>query len=206
MRGTDRKALAYQAIVKAILNGDLPPGEPLSERKLAEQHNLSRTPVREILRDLQRQGLVEHHPGRGAFTRKFTPLDIRDIFEVREALEAAAARLAALRAPLEQTQELLEALQSPDPDLKPLHVHSFIVSASQNRVLQELYEQLELRLFLVRTLSKEAAETDAEDSGSAHSAILQAILQRDPDRAEQLMREHLARVQTSILKRFFGHP
>ena len=100
---------AYRRIRRWIVEGHLRPGERLVEQRLAEDLQLSRTPVREALRMLQSEGLVAFEPNRGARVRELTRGHIADLYELRARLEAMAAELAALRATPEERTDLVAA-------------------------------------------------------------------------------------------------
>ena len=100
---------AYRRIRQGIVEGHYRPGERLVEQRIAEDLELSRTPVREAFRMLQSEGLVQVEPNRGATVRNLTIGDITDLYELRARLEAMAAELAATRATPEQLDRLLAA-------------------------------------------------------------------------------------------------
>jgi len=100
---------AYHQIRRWIVEGRLRPGERLVEQRLAEELELSRTPIREALRMLQSEGLVRFEPNRGARVRSLTVADIDDLYELRGRLEAMAAELAAVRATPDQLDRLMAA-------------------------------------------------------------------------------------------------
>ena len=100
---------AYHQIRRWIVEGRLRPGERLVEQRLAEELDLSRTPIREALRMLQSEGLVRFEPNRGARVRSLTMADIDDLYELRGRLEAMAAELAAVRATPDQLDRLTAA-------------------------------------------------------------------------------------------------
>ena len=85
---------AYRGLLELILGGEVDLDTPLSERKLADSLEIGRTPVREALRDLARDGILEVQPARGTFVRPLTIEDVQEIYEVRHSLEGLAARLA----------------------------------------------------------------------------------------------------------------
>src|SRR5690606_16334171 len=96
----------YEDLRRAILEGQLQPGERLWEERLAEQYRLSRTPVREVLTRLEVEGLVEQAPHRGCSVRSFSPAELQDIYDMRVLLEGYAARRAALNLSDDQLAEL----------------------------------------------------------------------------------------------------
>jgi DNA-binding GntR family transcriptional regulator len=96
----------YRGLKAAVLNGELAPGEVLNEAELARRWEVSRTPVREAIRQLEQEHLVRWSPRRGATVAGITVAGVRDLYEVREALEGLAAQLAAHRATEEEVGEL----------------------------------------------------------------------------------------------------
>lgn len=96
MKKAGHSTTAYEYIRKAILNGDYRPGQPLLEAELAKKTGVSRTPVREALRQLESEGLITIRPNLGAAVKSMTMKEYREMSEVRQALESAAAGLAAL--------------------------------------------------------------------------------------------------------------
>jgi DNA-binding GntR family transcriptional regulator len=107
-------ATAYQRIRQAIVEGDYRPGERLVEQRVAEDLELSRTPIREALRMLHAEGLVRIEPNRGAAVRGLTKDGIADVYELRARLEAYAAELAAERATDDQLARLADAAEQFD--------------------------------------------------------------------------------------------
>ena len=89
--------IVFHTLRKAIITGELPPGERLMETQLGEKLGVSRTPIREAIRKLELEGLVVMVPRKGAQVAQFTQKDIKDVLEVRAALEALAVRLASKR-------------------------------------------------------------------------------------------------------------
>jgi len=103
-----RSGKAYKAIYNAILAGEYAPGTQLTERFIAEELGLSRTPVRHALARLASQGLVEEIPHVGVFVRKLEPDDVVELLELRRVLEAGAARMAALKMTPAQSEAVLK--------------------------------------------------------------------------------------------------
>jgi len=91
-----KKVIAHEILKRRIINNSLTPNEPLNERVLSEELKISKTPIREALQQLEKEGLVENVPHKGSFVSRVSVQDIREIFEVREILECAAARGSAL--------------------------------------------------------------------------------------------------------------
>jgi DNA-binding GntR family transcriptional regulator len=194
-----------------IFSGQLKPGEPLPERLLAEQLGVSRTPVREALFTLQSEGLVELTPNRGATVRTITAHDIVQIYSLRGVLESYAAREAATT----RTRQDLDALEdahaklerisasgtAPEQALADLAFHTLISEATGGRLLQTIMGQV--LAFTVSYRSNYAYPADrAGIAITEHRAILDALRDQDADRAEQLMREHVASSSRFALQHF----
>ena len=185
---------AYVAIRGLIVSLELPPGAVIDERELMRQMGLGRTPVREALRKLAQEQLVEVFPRRGMFV---TGVDVRDlarISEVRTALEPEAARLAAERATDEERQELASLSDeiARGGDLMGLdeRIHRAIYAAAHNDLMAKTlgeYYVLALRIWMI---ALDRAE-ELEEAVEAHRDLIQAIIVADGDRAADLMRDHV---------------
>ncbi len=203
------KESAYLRIAAWLVDGTLQPGEPLGEGALTERLGIGRTPVREALLQLAQEGLVEIIPRRGAFVAKVSVNDIRELFEIREALEGIAARLAAVRANREDLRQLEKLFQEAEAEPEAAHkrerleaagdaLHDFILKACDNSRIVQIINTY--KVLLQRERKHAAAligriEAAAED----HQAVLQALLAADPDRAEASMRRHIANTTKSLL-------
>lgn len=206
------KEKIYEELKKAILSGSLPPGHPLVERDLVTYFRASRTPIREVLRRLERERLVEVYPNRGVFVRKLTLKDVNDIFEMRLAIEPTAARLAADRYDIHEFQRIREAFLSVTvgDDPKTLQrlvtlgkdLHEFIARSTNNALIIEISNQLHDLMVLVRNMTKQYFDIERR-SYSAHLRIIEALQQRDPARSEEAMRDHLLETWKGILEMHF---
>jgi len=194
---------AYVAIRGLIVSLELPPGAVIDERMLMERLGLGRTPVREALRQLAQEQLVEVFPRRGMFV---TGVDVRDlarISEVRAALEPEAARLAAERATDEERDELTALsdqikrgadMMGPDE-----RIHRAIYAAAHNHLLEKTlgeYYVLALRIWMI---ALDHAE-ELADAVEAHRGLIQAIVVADDDRAADLMRAHVENFEQAMRK------
>ena len=185
---------AYLAIRGLIVSLELPPEAVIDERALMQRLGLGRTPVREALRRLAHEQLVEVFPRRGMFV---TGVDVRDlarISEVREALEPEAARLAAERATEEERDELIDLSNEigTGVDLMGLdeRVHRAIYKAAHNDLLEKTlseYYVLALRIWMI---ALDRAE-DLEDAVEAHRAVLSTVVRGSGHDAAVLMRAHV---------------
>jgi len=192
---------AYVAIRGLIVSLALPPGAVIDERELMRRLGLGRTPVREALRKLAQEQLVEVFPRRGMFV---TGVDVRDlarISEVRTALEPEAARLAAERATDEERQQLADLSDeiARGGDLMGLdeRIHRAIYAAAHNDLMEKTlgeYYVLALRIWM---LALDRAE-DLEEAVEAHRDLIQAIIVADGDRAADLMRDHVENFERAM--------
>ena len=192
---------AYVAIRGLIVSLELPPGAVIDERELMRRIGLGRTPVREALRKLAQEQLVEVFPRRGMFV---TGVDVRDlarISEVRTALEPEAARLAAERATDDERDELAslsDAIKS-GADLMSLdeRIHRAIYAAAHNDLMEKTlgeYYVLALRIWMI---ALDRAE-DLEEAVEAHRDLITAIVVADGDRAADLMRDHVENFERAM--------
>ena len=197
---------AYYAIREWIVTLDLPPGSVVNERELMGRLGVGRTPVREALRDLAREQLVEVFPRRGMFVSSVDVGDIAGLSEVRLLLESEAARLAAERrgdGDLEETDALLEELDGAagERNARGLidldqRIHRHVARCAQNPFLESTLEEyyvLALRIWFVALDRVALDEAIAE-----HHAILEAIRDGDPGRAEAVMRAHVESFERAI--------
>lgn len=190
---------ARAAIRQSILDLRFPPGSLLSENQLAEELKISRTPIREALRELANSGLVRVLPQRGVVVSEPSVQDIVEVYQLREQLECFAARLAAERlTPLDAEgfqSDHTEALahfragrhrQAYDASVR---LHSRIIGLAGNSRLTQFMHQLsdQVHRFGLLTLRHGRAERALEE----HGEIIAALIHRDRDAAEALMRMHL---------------
>ena len=184
---------AYLAIRGLIVSLELPPEAVIDERALMQRLALGRTPVREALRRLAHEQLVEVFPRRGMFVSGVDVRDLARISEVREALEPEAARLAAERATdgeREQLAALAEEIGG-GGDLMGLdeRVHRAIYKAAHNDLMEKTlneYYVLALRIWMI---ALDRAE-DLEEAVEAHRDVLSTIVHGNGDDAAVLMRAH----------------
>jgi len=185
---------AYLAIRSLIVSLELAPGAVIDERALMQRLGLGRTPVREALRRLAQEQLVEVFPRRGMFVTNVDVRDLARISEVREALEPEAARLAAERA-TEEERDGLTALREEigrGGDLMALdeRVHRAIYAAAHNDLLEKTLGEYYVLALRIWTIALERAE-DLEDAVEAHGDLLFAIANGMGAEAAGIMRAHV---------------
>jgi DNA-binding GntR family transcriptional regulator len=186
---------AYHAIRDLIVSLELAPGAVIDERGLIERLGIGRTPVREALRRLAQERLVEVYPRRGMFV---TGVDVRELArlsEVRAVLEPEAARLAAERAGDRDRQELaalLEELDAHGSELMALdeRIHRAVYRAAHNDLLEGTLEQYYVLALRIWMLALDRGR-ELEEAVEAHRALLEAILDGDGERASETMRAHV---------------
>lgn len=190
----------------AILEGELKPGQWLRQRQLAEQFDVSQMPVREALKELAAEGLVEHIPYRGMRVVAFSPEDVEDLYRHRSVLEGMAARAAAEHITPEDLDRLQELQTQMAAHLTLEHLadyrrlnrefHLVIIEASGRgyltRTLQQMWAAFPTMLWsnFAHTAIYSAPERDTSDIGE-HDAILEALKHQDADTAEQRMAAHI---------------
>lgn len=189
------------SLEEEILNGQFDPGAKLDEASLSKKFNVSRTPVREALRQLSASGLIELIPNRGAFLVQPSTNRLVEMFEVMASLEGMCGRLAARRISQEQRDELSAALakcrvcESDQNDADAYYYandefHAVIHKAAQNNFLIETVEQIERRLRPYRRVQLHVPRRK-KDSLREHEDIVKAIFAGDADLAEQKMQSHI---------------
>ncbi|OUN00199.1 MAG: hypothetical protein BAA04_09300 [Firmicutes bacterium ZCTH02-B6] len=204
----------YEQLERAILEGKLTFGERLVEGQLAKAFGTSRSPIREALRRLEAEGLVQIDARRSVTVINPSREDIIGTFEVREVLEGMAARFAAERA----TQEDLDAMEA---YLRQRHeevshqetagqivkggkdFHDLLLAASHHK---QLIDALQGLVKITRLLKHRSAAIEGrpQEALAEHRAIFEAIRNRNPELAERLAREHVARVKQRFIKSTFG--
>lgn len=188
---------AYRQLLAEIRQGRLLPGARLRETELAERLGISRTPVREAIRQLEADGLVIHLPRQGASIRGLDHAEVIELYEMRGVLEGTAARLAARMAlPVEIEElaalnaELAAAALGPPAQEMNRQFHRTLLDAARNRYLVKSVSALQKTLLILgpTTLSEPERQAGAV---AEHQAVIAALAARDPDAAERAMRAHV---------------
>jgi len=196
---------AYHAIRELIVTLELPPGAAVREPELVAALGIGRTPVREALRRLAQERLVDVFPRRGIFV---TTVDVRDLTrlcEVRAVLEPEAAKLAAERATEADLEELRDLLAELEPRRRrddrwlielDERIHRAVYRASHNQFLAETLDEYYTHALRIWMLA--LARTDLGAAVSEHAELVEAILRGRGDRAAELMRAHVEAFETSM--------
>lgn len=184
-------------IVEGIVSGRWKPGERIVERRIATELEVSQTPVREALRELESLRLIESAPNKGVRVRNLTAADLEEIYPVRAGLEQIAAELAAGRlagatAVLEtEVAALYEADRDADSEAQVRHTVAFhreMVRAAGNSVLLHTWEGLGIEVFTA--LSIRWLGTRQQSYAEEHQALVEAFRRQDPD-IGRLVKEHV---------------
>jgi DNA-binding GntR family transcriptional regulator len=190
----------YTAIAEQIISGVLPPGARITEEEIAAKLGVSRTPVREAMKSLAKDELIELLPRRGAYVRRLGCDDIREIFEIREALEGMAANLATSRVTDEEIEILSARMEDSERDLAhgraetwlevDSALHSLVLDhCGNNRIRKTVHSLNNLVHYFRARVARD--RNRAVDAMSEHRKMLTAFKQRDAEAAEAAMREHI---------------
>jgi DNA-binding GntR family transcriptional regulator len=197
----------YAAVRTRILDGDLPRGAKLRQEALAEELGVSRTPLREALRRLAAEGLVQFHPNRGARVAELTLSAVRAAYEARLVFEPGAARLAAQRHPRKQLDAMRLAVRAEraggetrDAYAASRAFHLALARASGNEYLVKLAESLWHPGLADAIFDRQARQPGSLDGDAEeHEAIAAAIADGDGTRAETLTRRHIRKALERLL-------
>jgi len=198
-------AEVHEHILDDIVRGVLAPGSMIHLAELAQRYEVSKTPVREALGQLQHDGIVESLPYKGYLVRTVDVTEFNDIYLMRELLEGRAAELAARNIDDAELTEL-ERLRAPlgtsgmslDYDEYAHRFHGIIARASRSRRLAEM---IEVTYTDVRRLQYSGiGRPVAEESNREHDAIVRALRERDPERAARAMVEHIRGLRARALQ------
>jgi DNA-binding GntR family transcriptional regulator len=195
---------------RRILTGELATGVNLSELALAEEFGVSRTPVREALKQLQTEGLVEIRPRVGTFVTTPSRREVTELFDMKELLEGAAARLLAQRGRVPELDRLQENVRQAehavarDDRAKYAQLveefHDLVVAGADNSKLKAHYRTLMNQLAYSRLVYTSLRQPGrAIQSDREHRRILELIQAKDGDTAERVMREHVRASRQALL-------
>lgn len=204
---TDR---ALEQIRSAIQDGRYAPGQRLIETDLMEAFTVTRGPLREALRRLGTEGIVQLVPNRGAIVRMFSLKELIDLFRIRESVEGLAARLAAEKMNNADTKasfslaiaHIKRSQGQPDTpfSLENQTIHDLILHHADNEQLSLLMKRLQLPI--IRYQIRASVDEDYRNASRAeHEAVIAAVLSGDSDRAESAMKAHLRQASERTLSR-----
>jgi DNA-binding GntR family transcriptional regulator len=195
---------------RRIIMGEIEPGINISELALAEEFGVSRTPVRETFKQLQTEGLIEIRPRVGTFVTTPSRREIIELFEMKELLEGAAARLLAQRGRVPEIDQLEENLRHADEavagddrsryaDLVE-EFHDLLIRGADNSKLKSHYRTLMNQLAYSRLVHTSLSQPGRPlQSEREHHDVLDLIIEKDGDSAERVMREHVRASRQALL-------
>ena len=204
----NKKVVVYENLRRQIIDGMLSPGSPIDEARIAQGMGVSKTPVREALRQLENSGLVENIPGRGSMVSYITPDGILETFTTREIIECGAAKRIALGADREKLHRELgpiiengkeEADRTYDLDYCT-DIHTVLVDLLGNQQLSNIYRGLldqiiRIRNYFDRRFTKpRLAEIEKE-----HQAIIFALFDGNAELAEEMVSNHLKKASKYLI-------
>ena len=208
----ERKSLGqhvFENLKAAIIKGEISPGQRLVENRLAETLGISRTPVREAIHKLEREGYLGKRPRGGFIVLGLDSIDIEETFGIRGVLEGYAARLAAVKhgekdlEPLEaHIRKFQQHLDNGELDILPAvntEFHDMLYALSRSPRLIKMINDLRDQIFRFREMILKDAEL-AGMSNADHKKMLAHIKRRDAEGVEQLVREHLMRGQEAVMR------
>ena len=201
--------LAYNSIKEYILEGRLDENSRLTEDFLSNQLGISKSPIREALNRLETEGLVRIEPRKGAYLRRMSPLEISQLYDLREALEVHVVLtakltpelLTELRHNIRLQRALLRANDKAHYIAEDVRFHSQLALATGNVPLCAVLENVQNQIWLSRRNTYDLSGSSAPDY---HEAILKALEENDRPKAQQVMRDHVENVRQRLL-RFLEH-
>ncbi len=196
---------AYDYIYEQIISGKKALGAPISEMEISEILGMSRSPIREALKLLEMQGIIVHYQNRGTFVTDITRKDVEEIFQLRIMIELEALNNACVY----MDDEVLSVLKN---DIEKLTeqsaveeyyaantaLHQAIVNYSGNSRMIKFYETISMQIALVNRLSAKLP-SHFKESRQKHLAIVEAIIERNKEKATVLLREHLEEVRDKTI-------
>jgi DNA-binding GntR family transcriptional regulator len=200
-RSETLQAQVYEYLREKILYGGIAPGQRLIEERIAEETGVSRSPIREAIRRLEKDGLVEVHAQGGVTVYKPTIEDFTSLYECRLSLEPAAAQYAAERRTEEQVatlERMLEEMKQLDYESETRRTHELnfafhelIAEASKNPYLAKVMRELKVLISFYRNAILQVDPKRPETGIAEHTAIYEAILRKDGEAARRQMEEHI---------------
>ena len=194
------KNTIYKGLRKKIISGNLLPGSSLVEREISNEYSISRTPVREILWRLASDGLLEQEPSGGYIIRKISLEEIFNIFQTREGIEGIAARLACQKGDdnfFLKINEIGKKIKKIDIEknsregvLFGRKLHDLIITTANNPFLLQFYYKLRDLTSLTRNITEKSIIIEKK-SQESHLDIINSLKEKDEEKSEYYMREHL---------------
>ena len=203
------REIVYEELKRQIMIGEIPPGTRMMEVELAEDMGVSRTPIREAIRKLEKEGLVSIEPRRGAYASDISIKDMVDVLEVREFLEGMAAGLAAKKINDEEIETIKKATATYKKAVENGHTeeiikedelfHKLIVDCSGNKTLIQMINQVQELALRFRYIYYEDFSR-YRNMPYEHQEILDAILSGDTEAARSIADAHVLRLKEFVIE------
>ena len=203
------REIVYEELKRQIMIGEIPPGTRMMEVELADDMGVSRTPIREAIRKLEKEGLVSIEPRRGAYASEISIKDMVDVLEVREFLEGMAAGLASKRITEEETEAIKHAVEAYRDAVESGNTeeiiredeifHKLIVDCSGNKTLIQMINQVQELALRFRYIYYEDFSR-YQNMPNEHQEILDAVLTGDPETARKVADEHVLRLKEFVVE------
>jgi DNA-binding GntR family transcriptional regulator len=195
----------------SIIEGELNPGERINETAIASKLGISRSPVREAIKVLESENLVQTVNLRGSFVKDLSIKEIEDLYMVNSLIHRAAIRVAVERMDSRREKTLKKLIRqmskafevADDIDKKRLlarHFHRFIIEATENDLLLKIHDSLRTQEERFRYYTLKAGSEALAEGNKEHIAIGEALLKRDADLAESITKTHFDRAQVRVLE------
>ena len=207
------RVIVYEELKMRILKGEIAPGQRLMEVETSEELGVSRTPVREAIKKLEKEGLVVVEPRRGTYAAQISDNDLIEILEVRESLEALAAQYAAKRMKATQKEKLKSIAEKYNKAVKDgkltmmikydTEFHRILAEGSNNKTLINLIDQLRELLLRFRYLYYDNTAR-AEKNPAEHQRIIDAIMDGDEKAAHDATLAHIGSLKEIVLEEVLG--
>lgn len=212
-QSTDKKALAYELIKNKIIEGELQPLSDISEDELQRELDISRTPIREALQKLQKEGFVYIYPRKGTIVAEVTEDLIKEIYYMRVLNEPHIVRQACRHIPVEWLQEKREAFLRPHPNLDPIgqrryymgldrDLHMGFLKYCNNRFLENIMAVVYDHNHRIRLKVSDPRLYDGDHSIEEHIDIIDAAISKEYDKIEAVVSLHVKN-SCSISVRYF---
>ncbi|NSY99642.1 GntR family transcriptional regulator [Agrobacterium tumefaciens] len=206
---------AYSVIFDLIISGEIAPDTAISTRSLSDRTGIGRTPIREALQALARDGMIDIVPTRGTFVHEPNFDEVREIYEVRVALEGMAAFLVAQRGVGEDLNRIgdelkaLKEARAPDREAvrkKGWEFHDQLMIATGNAQLRQLYTQISRKFSLILRQGRKYSDERVLETLDEHIEMFDVLKSGDAVRAQTMMQEHIQRAFSARIQAISASP
>jgi DNA-binding GntR family transcriptional regulator len=206
MKTANKSSGIYEILFNKIIHGEYAPNARLREEELADAYQVSRTPVREVLRDLEKDGLIEVLPSRETRVLGLSADDVEEVYEIRKALEILALRSSIQNLSIKGLQEIrseVSRIAGSDDYMEHERVdarlHSFILEASNKKRLLAILRQMIRLLRRFRQLGFKNESMRAQATHD-HLELIDALMFRDLAKAEEILQRHIERIKLNAIE------